>query len=109
MTLIGLKLFSKVEKKPNGIDALGLSFTTKKEKMIPFNSSMSGKVEKIEEKGVVELLGEEIRNLGESLSQELCEKFISQLKARLKKTHLTPADIKKAASLYVIQRRKHSK
>ncbi len=53
-----------------------------------------------------ERLGLEIRALGESLTQELCEKFIHQVKVHLKKTNLTDEDIKKAASLYVLQRRK---
>ncbi|MHA1744770.1 MAG: GTPase domain-containing protein [Promethearchaeota archaeon] len=61
------------------------------------------------EQGVIndaEHLGSEIRALGESLSLEMCRKFIAQLKIRMKKTNLTESDIKKAASLYVIQRRR---
>ncbi|MHA1563501.1 MAG: hypothetical protein ACTSPA_15455, partial [Promethearchaeota archaeon] len=53
-----------------------------------------------------EKLGEEIRNLGESLSRTLCKKFVEQLRIRLNKTNLTDADITKAARLYVSQRRK---
>jgi len=53
-----------------------------------------------------EKLGEEIRNLGESLSRTLCIKFVEQLRIRLKKTNLTDDDINKAAQLYVSQRRK---
>jgi len=53
-----------------------------------------------------EKLGEQIRNLGESLSRTLCIKFVEQLRIRLKKTNLTDDDINKAAQLYVSQRRK---
>ena len=53
-----------------------------------------------------EYLGSEIRALGESLSLDMCSKFIAQLKIRMKKTNLNESDIKKAASLYVIQRRR---
>ncbi len=53
-----------------------------------------------------EKLGEEIRNLGESLSRTLCKKFVEQLRIRLNKTNLTDVDITKAARLYVSQRRK---
>jgi hypothetical protein len=52
-----------------------------------------------------EKLGEHIRNLGESLSRDLCQKFISQLQLRYKKTNLTEDEIQKAAELYVKQRR----
>jgi energy-coupling factor transporter ATP-binding protein EcfA2 len=51
-------------------------------------------------------LGEAIRNLGESLSRPMCEKFIEQIRLRLKKTNLTDADIENTAKLYVEQRRK---
>jgi len=53
-----------------------------------------------------EKLGEQIRNLGESLSRTLCLKFVEQLRIRLKKTNLTDDDLNKAARLYVSQRRK---
>jgi len=53
-----------------------------------------------------EKLGQEIRNLGESLSRALCQKFVEQLKIRLNRTNLTDSDINKAALLYVTQRRK---
>ena len=53
-----------------------------------------------------EKLGEEIRNLGESLSITLCLKFVEQLRIRLNKINLTDDDINKAARLYVSQRRK---
>lgn len=53
-----------------------------------------------------EKLGEQIRNLGESLSRTLCVKFVEQLKIRLNKTNLTDNDLTKAARLYVTQRRK---
>lgn len=53
-----------------------------------------------------EVLGEMIRNLGESLSRELCQKFIEQIQVRLKKTKLTEDDLRNAAELYVRQRRK---
>ena len=53
-----------------------------------------------------EQLGTEIRNLGESLSRKLCEKFVEQLKIKMKKTNLTDADLKNAAAMYVRQRRK---
>lgn len=53
-----------------------------------------------------EQLGQEIRSLGESLSQDLCVRFIKQIQVSLKKTNLNTKDIKKAASLYVLQRRK---
>ncbi len=53
-----------------------------------------------------ERLGEEIRNLGESLSLKLCEKFTEQLKIKLKKPILTEEEITKAAQLFVNQRRK---
>ncbi len=56
-----------------------------------------------------EKLGEEIRNLGESLSRTLCQKFVEQLKIRLSKTNLTDNDLNKAAHLYVSQRRKRDK
>jgi len=53
-----------------------------------------------------EKLGEEIRNLGESLSITLCLKFVEQLRIRLNKASLNNNDILKAARLYVSQRRK---
>ncbi len=51
-------------------------------------------------------LGKQIRDLGESLSRNLCQKFVEQLRIRLNKTNLTDEDINKAATLYVSQRRK---
>jgi hypothetical protein len=51
-----------------------------------------------------EKLGEAIRNLGESLSRPLCEKFIEQLRIRYGKTNLSENDIEKAAKIYVEQR-----
>ncbi|QEE16885.2 ADP-ribosylation factor-like protein [Promethearchaeum syntrophicum] len=53
-----------------------------------------------------EKLGEEIRNLGESLSITLCRKFVEQLRIRLNKKSLNDDDINKAARFYVSQRRK---
>ena len=53
-----------------------------------------------------EKLGEAIRNLGESLNRALCEKFVEQMRVRLKKSNLTDADIENAAKMYVDQRRK---
>ncbi|WP_371804417.1 Rab family GTPase [Candidatus Lokiarchaeum ossiferum] len=51
-------------------------------------------------------LQKEIQALGEDLSLPLCEKFIEQLKLRMKKTNLNESDIKKAASLFVIKRKR---
>ena len=44
--------------------------------------------------------------MGESLNRTLCEKFVEQMRVRLKKTNLSDADIETAAKLYVDQRRK---
>lgn len=79
---------SKVEKNPLG------NFILQPELLIP---PISVEAEK---------LGEQIRNLGESLSRTLCLKFVEQLRIRLNKTNLTDDDIIKAARLYVSQRRK---
>lgn len=51
-------------------------------------------------------LQKEIQALGEDLSLPLCLKFIEQLKLRMKKTNLNETDIKKAASLFVIKRKR---
>ena len=70
------------------------------------NFILQPKVQKFPISVEAEKLGQEIRNLGESLSRNLCQKFVEQLRIRLNKTNLTDEDINKAATLYISQRRK---
>jgi hypothetical protein len=49
-----------------------------------------------------------IVSMGESLSLEMCEKFIVQLKLKLNRQQLTEKDLKKAAEMFVQQRQKHN-
>ncbi len=90
-------LTSKIEIKQTN----PISTTAKTASPLPF--TMEKKVLSSPE---AEKLGEAIRNLGKSLSRDLCQKFIDQLQIRLKRTNLSDDDINQAADLFVKQQRK---